>query len=191
VTPSGGIHVTWAECVTRDVFGNCILFRLMYSSSLGGSIFSATEKVAENTFMPGVYDMAGDGVGNVSIAYATSGFSGSTIVHARVEGGHLVRTSDVSRTPANQYAVHAEVAIDPAGRLWLAWSENAPPRPSNIFATMSADGGQSFGPRINVSKSDARPAGVPVIAFDLSGLPWIAWGQRSPDSSYIRPMPAE
>jgi len=32
---------------------------------------------------------------------------------------------------------------------------------------------------------------VPVIAFDLSGLPWIAWGQRSPDSSYIRPMPAE
>ena len=184
VTPNGGVHVTWTECVTTG--GNCSLFRMLYSQSSDGVSFSAPVEVTQNEFLAGFYDMAADADGNVSVVYATNASAGSTIKYVRIENGTAVRTVDVSQTPSGRYAFGAKVAVDTAGTAWVTWAES--PGPEEIYTSRTTDGGATFSAQIDVSNSPTRASGVPSVVIDSSGMPLFAWGERSPDAFLFRPL---
>ncbi|HUR09314.1 MAG TPA: hypothetical protein VM347_42720 [Nonomuraea sp.] len=63
-----------------------------------------------------------------------------------------------------------QLAVDAAGRVYLAWSDD-----HQVFLKSSSDGGATWGPTTHVSAPPARSAILPSVAAGKDGLVDLAW----------------
>jgi lysophospholipase L1-like esterase len=86
--------------------------------------------------------------------------------------------------PALEFSANSApcLAISPDGELWMAWAARRDGEPPRIY--FSRRSGMNWSPAESVSLGSDWEE-TPVIAFDRSGTPWVAWSRTRDDKTNI------
>ena len=96
--------------------------------------------------------------------------------HAQVIWSSPVNVSQA----VSGFAVDSQVAVDPGGRIYIAWRWHVTPQSDyQVLFSRSSDGGTTFSTPVNLSNSSASST-TPRIALDANGNISIIWGEVMP-----------
>ena len=86
--------------------------------------------------------------------------------------------------PALEFSANSApcLAISPDGELWMVWAARRDGEPPRIY--FSRRSGMNWSPAEPLSPGSAWEE-TPVIAFDRSGTPWVAWSRTRDDKTNI------
>ncbi|MFQ6102988.1 MAG: hypothetical protein ACE5OP_01705 [Candidatus Glassbacteria bacterium] len=94
--------------------------------------------------------------------------------------GEAVR---VNMNPLPSDHIHPDIASGRNDSIFVCWVDNRNPTPT-IYCTMSEDGGQTFGPGVNVAEpAEGSIQSEPEIDFSPGGDVHVAWMERDGDST--------
>jgi len=111
--PTGALHLVWIGY--QDGQSHVLL------STLRGNKWSKPEEISgPNAWMP---DAAGDSAGNLYIAWDSYRTGNYDIFLRKVNADGSMEPIQQA-TQSGKFQAHASVAVDPAGRVWLAWDES-------------------------------------------------------------------
>jgi len=111
--PSGRLHLVWIGYQGGQS-------HVLLSSLRGNNWSKPTEISGPSAWMP---DAAGDSAGNLYIAWDSYRTGNYDIFLRKVNAdGSMQPIQQV--TQSGKFQAHASLAVDPAGRVWLAWDES-------------------------------------------------------------------
>lgn len=179
----------------RNVTDKHLRDSVVVRSTDGGQTFSEPRYFSEDGWIASFCPHAGpsmisDAAGNLHISWFTPGTSergDEGIYYAMSEDGGLTWTERerLAVTPSHT-VLHAEVASDANGRLWIVWENFAEgemkPR---IYVAHRGLGDSSWSQAAQVSTGDMVTSMLPTIAAGDSGV-YISWIQKNGEDSQVK-----
>jgi len=175
--PKGAIYVAWQDYRRSQA-------DIYFSKSMdGGRTFDRNVKVTDEFGSAGqLYpSMAVSPDGTISLAWHDHRKGNADIFFARsTDGGEsFSRNLKVSDDETDTHQFSPSLAVDQQGHIYIAWHDLRNNSQSDIYFGKSVDGGQSFGPNVQVSDD---PSGAfqfhPSIAVMPSGMIGVVWEDK-------------
>ncbi|HIA14932.1 MAG TPA: exo-alpha-sialidase [Nitrospirales bacterium] len=175
--PKGAIYVAWQDYRRSQA-------DIYFSKSMdGGRTFDRNVKVTDEFGSAGqLYpSMAVSPDGTISLAWHDHRKGNADIFFARsTDGGEsFSRNLKVSDDETDTHQFSPSLAVDQQGHIYIAWHDLRNNSQPDIYFGKSVDGGQSFGPNVQVSDD---PSGAfqfhPSIAVMPSGMIGVVWEDK-------------
>lgn len=163
---AGRVYVAW-----QDASGTGRRIRLRHSTD-GGKTFEPVRPPVPHAVGARGPSIAVDSAGAVNLVWQGSMKEGGGVIFARsADGG--VTFSAPRRLAPGAGERRAPVLATAGGEIYLAWRDRVAGRWEILFSR-SADGGQTFSPPLNVSRTTGL-ANAPAIAASGRGQITVAW----------------
>jgi len=179
----------------RNVTDKSLRDNVIIRSTDGGKTFSEPQYFSEDGWIARFCPHAGpsmisDAEGNLHISWFTPGTTergDEGIYYAMSEDGGLTWSDRerMAETPSHT-VLHAEVATDATGRVWIVWENFAEgemkPR---IYFAHRGQNDSAWSKTIQVSTRDAVSSMLPMIAATRNGV-YISWIEKNGEDSQVK-----
>jgi hypothetical protein len=167
VDSHGNIDVAWTDNTSGS-------YALLFSRSTNGGVtFSAPINISNNSGSTvQSHHLVTDAAGNICVAWENWVSSTSSSVEFSRSVNGVTFSAPVAISGGTSSS-SPDLAIDPAGAIDVAWSDNSAGY-SSVFFRRSTDLGNTFSTPVNVSNNPSG-AGGPYMSLDPAGNVYLAW----------------
>lgn len=171
VDAQGNINLVWLD----NSPGNFSVF--FSQSSDSGVTFSRPLNLSNNPGGPALFPQMGvDSGGDIYVAWFDSNSGNASIFFSRSTDGGATFSTPVS---ASAVAGPVLLAVDPTGKVYVAWARNDSSGVARLVFSRSLDRGATFTSPLAIS--NASVTAIPgAIALDASGNINVAWTEAVP-----------
>lgn len=122
--------------------------------------------------------------GVIYVAWSQVGSAGSDIFFSRSIDGGQSFSMPMNLSERVGYSAGVRLEVDPAGTLYVVWTDDAPGAWEVMFRR-SEDGGLTFSRRKRLSGSDGAASTIPEIATGSAGRIFVTWSEYGPKESIL------
>lgn len=175
--PDGTVYLAW-----RKVFPGEVRETVVARSTDGGQSYGASVVVGQDRW---VYpscphrpaSLGTDRQGRLYVVWYTEGADETPAVYLAYsdDRGETFSPKRQLNNSKGTFPDHPQLAVDPSGRLVVAWEEQSPVR-REVVARMSIDRGESFSAPVKLNEKKGQ---TPAVAVGGAGQAVLAWMEHA------------
>lgn len=175
--PDGTLYLAWRKVLAGDLRETVVA-----RSTDGGSTFSSPVIVGHDKWVfPGCphrpASIGTDRLGRLYVVWYTEGEDDTPAVYVAYsdDRGSSFSPKHKLNLSKGTFPDHPQMAVDPEGRLVIAWEEQSPVR-REVVVSVSLDRGRTFS---SPQKLNEKKGQTPALSMNSNGLAALAWMEHA------------